>query len=83
MTSPKNAYAYQPFTNKYDIRLLRLQPSDNSTSNIQGELFVENLSDNPSYEALSYVWGSDTLPGRLHLPTGDVMITETLTLALR
>jgi len=40
-----------------EIRLLYLQPSRDSTSQVQCTLKTVSLQDNPIFEALSYAWG--------------------------
>ncbi|KAK1753766.1 heterokaryon incompatibility protein-domain-containing protein [Echria macrotheca] len=69
------------------IRLLELLPGvDNDP--LQGNLRVVQLShqqfgpdtekETISFEALSYVWGSDSKPFTLQTPTGSIPLTESL-----
>jgi hypothetical protein len=46
------------------IRLLDLDPADDASSNssLSGHVRVVDLNDNPSFTALSYVWGSKATP---------------------
>jgi hypothetical protein len=51
-----------------DVRLLILAPKLERDHSITGGIVVRKLEDNPSYKALSYVWGAHTLRG---LPVTD------------
>lgn len=55
------------------IRLLDLDPGCVKGNNpLQGSLRVVSLTHNPSYEALSYTWGSDSaFPSRQIICSGD------------
>lgn len=39
------------------IRLFRLLPSQHESDALEGELFTSRRSDQPAYQALSYMWG--------------------------
>lgn len=53
-----NHYQYRPLSFHHDeIRLIKLQPGP-AEADIEIEVFHEDCSSNPVYEALSYVWGS-------------------------
>jgi hypothetical protein len=78
-------YQYQPILPKSEIRILELHapnPRDPSGS-LHGALFPAKLIGNPSYEAISYVWGQPNFSETLHLQTGTLGITPNLAAALR
>jgi hypothetical protein len=60
MTEPniyeKAEHEYSQLHGENSIRLLRLLPGEHSDE-IHCQLMAVSLSDNPEYEALSYVWG--------------------------
>ena len=78
---------YQYSTLLYDdtIRLLKLLPASDDANDCGLSCGLEDcrLSDDPSYEALSYTWGQPIFPEVLHTPNGVLKITENLALALR
>ncbi len=51
-------FIYSPLAHGPYTRLIRLLPGKDATP-IQCSIFHSDLSGNPKYEALSYVWGSD------------------------
>ena len=79
--------AHQYSTLLYDdsVRLLKLLPEDNNAKDRGLSCILEDcrLSDDPSYEALSYTWGRPIFPELLHTHDGVLKITENLALALR
>ena len=78
--------AHQYSTLLYDdsIRLLKLFPARNDTNDQGLDCALEDccLSDDYSYEALSYAWGQPVFPELLHTHKGILKITENLALAL-
>jgi hypothetical protein len=48
--------------NSQQIRLLKLLPAKSLDDDIRCTIFHTSLDDSPSYEALSYVWGSEDNP---------------------
>ncbi|KAK3667168.1 hypothetical protein LTR22_002033 [Elasticomyces elasticus] len=71
----RDPYADLPLdSSKQQIRLLHLRPG---AGDLQADLAVVDLADQPEYEALSYTWGDRTLDksivlgGRSHLPVTD------------
>jgi hypothetical protein len=79
-----SSYSEWPINPKLDIRILELLPASPDNTQIHGNLTVAKLSDNPSYEALSYVWGDQVFPEKLNLlPTGHLEITRNLAIALQ
>ena len=79
--------AHQYGTLLYDdsIRLLKLFPASNDVNDQGLACTLEDcrLSDDLSYEALSYAWGQPIFPEMLHSHKGILKITENLALALR
>ena len=79
--------AHQYSTLLYDdsIRLLKLLSEGNDANDRGLSCGLEDcrLSDDPSYEALSYTWGRPVFPELLHTHNGVLRITENLALALR
>lgn len=75
-------YRYPPLSSGHDsIRLLRLMPHENETSDIHCELFEYSLQSssckgNHLYDALSYVWGNvrEKLPIFIHGHSFDVTV---------
>jgi hypothetical protein len=51
-------YEYTHFANSHSIRILTLHPGVEPAP-LEGTLSVEDLHANPSYEAISYVWGQE------------------------
>jgi hypothetical protein len=51
-------YQYQPLSTTRSTRILTILPSCNSNAPIRGVISEIDLDLNPSFEALSYVWGS-------------------------
>jgi hypothetical protein len=66
-----------------EIRLIVIESSYSWHSSIKCNLRVVSLSNNPRYEALSYVWGDakDTLP--ISLARKEFMVTRNLEHGLR
>ena len=78
------AHQYSTLLHDDSIRLLKLLP-ENKDANDRGlSCTLEDcrLSDQPSYEALSYTWGQPIFPAILHSHNGILKITENLALAL-
>ena len=78
------AHQYSALLHADSIRLLKLHPADNDLSEhgLSCALEDRRLSDDPSYEALSYTWGQPIFPETLHTHNGALNITENLALAL-
>ena len=51
---------YEPLTRNTAIRLLSIKPGYQSETLECGLIVISDLDDAPPYEALSYVWGSET-----------------------
>ncbi|KAF4500396.1 heterokaryon incompatibility het-6 [Fusarium agapanthi] len=77
-----SAEVYQPLSSSSSFRLLELLPSSNRTDPLVGRLVDGDITFQPDYEALSYVWG-DMKPVRyINLGGQDISITPNLHLAL-
>jgi hypothetical protein len=74
---------YPPLSShKREIRLLRLQPGD-ETLELQCRLSVVSINSNPLYEALSYTWGDLNNTSSIAVDGHDVLIPSNLEQALR
>lgn len=82
-----DAYGYQDLKSANAIRLLRLRPGGKKATEVECELFEENLDRNPSYEALSWSWGGESWDHSIrihHLGTVySFDVPETLVAALK
>ncbi|KIL95627.1 hypothetical protein FAVG1_00364 [Fusarium avenaceum] len=73
---------YRPLSSSSSFRLLELQPSNSRTDPLVGHLIDSDITFQPDFEALSYVWG-DMNPAKYIAINGqDVSITPNLHLAL-
>ena len=83
--SPMKPYEYQPIDDpKGKIRILiLLPPASSDDSELRCHLTTAEISDSPSYEAVSYCWGTEALTERIHLPSGTLAITKNLATGLR
>ncbi|RSL49822.1 hypothetical protein CEP54_012247 [Fusarium duplospermum] len=81
-TAPSSAFAYRPLHNKSAMRLLELFPSDNRTEPLLGRLVESDLTLQPEYEALSYVWGDTNVNEHIFLDEQAIPITPNLHSAL-
>src|SRR5271163_1335476 len=53
-----SAYQHQPLSSRRSIRVFTVLPSSDQEAPVQGTLSEIILDLNPSFEALSYFWGS-------------------------
>ena len=65
-----------------EIRLLEIQKGD-FADEIECNLLTILLTDNPQYDALSYVWGNRYAPGPISVGEQSVQITLNLEAAIR
>ncbi|KAG5767928.1 hypothetical protein H9Q72_004355 [Fusarium xylarioides] len=77
-----SADVYQPLSSSSSFRLLELLPSSNRTDPLVGRLVDSDITFQPDYEALSYVWGDMTPVKYINLGDQDVSITPNLHSAL-
>jgi ankyrin repeat protein len=73
---------YQPLSSSSSFRLLELLPSSNRTDPLVGRLVDSDITFQPDYEALSYVWGDITPVRYINLGDQDISITPNLHSAL-
>ncbi|KAH7161045.1 heterokaryon incompatibility protein-domain-containing protein [Dactylonectria macrodidyma] len=64
------------------IRLLRLNPTADSSSPVRCNFIVVSMANKPCYEALSYVWGETSHPKTIRMEDVVVTVTNNLFLAL-
>ncbi|KPA35268.1 het-protein, partial [Fusarium langsethiae] len=84
MSLPSPLYCY-PSLPEGSVRLLRLLPHQDGHAPIQCQLFDCALADSEStrpYEALSYVWGSESKPRSISIDYCDLPVGENLYAAL-
>ncbi|KAF5965366.1 heterokaryon incompatibility het-6 [Fusarium coicis] len=67
---------------RHSFRLLQLLPASNRTDPLVGRLIDSDITFQPDYEALSYVWGDITPVRYIALGDQDVSITPNLHSAL-
>ncbi|QGI65186.1 hypothetical protein CEK26_009137 [Fusarium fujikuroi] len=77
-----SADLYQPLSSSSSFRLLELLPSSNRTDPLVGRLVDSDITFQPDYEALSYVWGDTTPVRSINLGDQDISITPNLHSAL-
>ena len=79
-----NLPLYEPLdTARDEFRLLSLAPNADPSSDIACRLYTVGLVDEPSYTALSYVWGDPTITKPILLDGIEVQVTVNLEGALR
>jgi hypothetical protein len=82
--TPLNQYEYQPIDPKDEMRIvILLPPASPDETELRCEITTANLSDKPSYEAVSYCWGAEIFPEILYVSDGVLAITENLAAGLR
>ncbi|RSL73995.1 hypothetical protein CEP53_000590 [Fusarium sp. AF-6] len=81
--SPSEAQVYSCLAHPKNIRLLTLLPSTKVSAPIQCSLHEVDHQSNPSYEALSYVWGTSPSRCSILLNGGEFSVGENLGAALR
>ncbi|KAF5565825.1 heterokaryon incompatibility het-6 [Fusarium phyllophilum] len=77
-----SAEVYQPLSSSSSFRLLELLPSRNRSDPLVGRLVDSDITFQPDYEALSYVWGDMTPLKYINLGDQDISITPNLHSAL-
>ncbi|KAH8902990.1 HET-domain-containing protein [Coniochaeta sp. PMI_546] len=83
-----NSYTYQPLSAPDALRLVVLDPAEDSNDPLFGTLLHTTLADCDydlvePYTSLSYVWGDPTQTGTIYISGQVVTITATLASALR
>lgn len=75
-TSP---YQYTPIDTRVDgIRLLILEPAQNSSTLINCRLIRATFAQKPKYEALSYTWGDETIRRKILIDGHDFTVAQNL-----
>ncbi|TGO20101.1 hypothetical protein BTUL_0001g01100 [Botrytis tulipae] len=92
MTEPTNSsnvpaisempFQYDTLPNAHSFRVLLLKPG-NDHDTLRGSLITRSMKNPPSYQALSYVWGSANQTELLECDYQDFKITASLNTALR
>ncbi|OBT60746.1 hypothetical protein VE03_10875 [Pseudogymnoascus sp. 23342-1-I1] len=78
------AKLYHPLDpGRREIRLLRLTHSPSFSSPLRGQLIHAPLASPPTYETISYVWGSPNFTRTIELDAHRFSLTPHLELALR
>lgn len=67
----------------HEIRLLHIECSSSATAHIRCQLEAVKLSDNPQYEALSYVWGIDKPENTILINNEPLLVRQNLFSALK
>src|SRR5947207_12537416 len=76
-------YQYQPLEHPTHIRILHLKPGDRSEP-LRCRIEPVDLTQRPSYQAISYVWGSSDKPYHIEVDDGSrIFLTASLHDALR
>ncbi|KAF2804802.1 uncharacterized protein BDZ99DRAFT_480825 [Mytilinidion resinicola] len=65
------------------IRVLRIEPAKTLSSDIECSLFTVSLDNNPTYNALSYLWGAPDITKPLTVNGVEIQVTVNLHAALR
>ncbi|WZH43018.1 heterokaryon incompatibility protein-domain-containing protein [Fusarium acuminatum] len=73
---------YRPLSSSSSFRLLELQPSNSRTDPLVGHLIDSDITFQPDFEALSYVWGDINPAKYIGINDQNVSITPNLHLAL-
>lgn len=69
-------YQYQPLREKRSIRILEVLPFAFGTDVTHGRIREVSLDEAPSYEAVSYVWGSTAAARKFRCDDGYLRLTE-------
>ncbi|KAL2065792.1 hypothetical protein VTL71DRAFT_3462 [Oculimacula yallundae] len=81
---PGEIYTYTPLDpTKQEIRLITLHPNASLDAPVTITLSSTSLLTNPSYEAISYVWGDPHITAPIALDGFSVEVTTNLETALR
>lgn len=75
-------FEYAPLHGRDAIRTMKLHPATDSSTPIECELILSDLSVKPDYDALSYVWGDKSVPRYIKLDSKVFQVTSNLYEAL-
>jgi hypothetical protein len=81
-----NSQLYKPLSTEegqYAIRLLIILPSQEKMADIKCILELTSLNQNPTYKALSYIWGNPSNLKQIDLSGHTFYINQNLGVALR
>lgn len=83
--SPNATSLYKRLQYPDSIRLLKLSPAASQSEHLRGELVEARLSERPSYQALSYMWGPEQSreDDRIWFRQGFLSLRTNLACALR
>jgi hypothetical protein len=81
-TTQRVGFQHQPLKNTDSIRVLYLQPGQ-FEDDVKVELTEVSLTNPPSYEALSYVWGSPTANNPISCHGKGLLVTVNCIAAMR
>lgn len=79
LSIPMSSALYTPLpADKFSIRLIKLQPSENTSAPVICKLITYPIASNGSrghaYECLSYVWGLPEDRKPIHIDTGEAVV---------
>jgi len=77
------AYIYEALPNPDDIRLILLHPGSLDNDDITCEILLTSLANHPSFEALSYTWGTEHKTESIQIGPNALKITANLHSALK
>jgi hypothetical protein len=84
ITNELTMSVYKPLEKDHDaFRLIQIHPARDSEEKVQVDLVTARLSDNPVYEALSYVWGPPPNDRPVAVNGGEVRVRSSLDEFLR
>jgi len=69
-------YQFEPLESPRSIRVFHLEPAWSKDSPIKGSLSELRLEDDPSFEALSYVWGTVTTKVSINVQGSILEVTS-------
>lgn len=79
VTSEMRMAVYEPLEKDHDtFRLIQIHPACDPEKKVEVDLFTARLSDNPVYEALSYVWGPPPNDRPVTVSGGQVRVRSSL-----
>ena len=76
-------YSYRPLKQDDSIRLLKIHPATAAEDQIKCDLEEYKIGESPSYEAISYVWGTACGRTSILLSFGALSVTQSLGVALQ
>lgn len=84
MGNQESAVLHEPLaTARSEIRLLVLWPSSVRDDDVRASLHIASLDDAPDFEALSYVWGDQSVRTAITVNNETMLVTTNLGACLR